>query len=139
MIFILDTCVVSEIQKPQPCQKVLDWLLLQPENDLFVSALTLGEIEKGISRLPESSKKHFLNIWFQDDFLKRFDGRVVAVDSAVALKWGSLSSSLERIGKKMPVIDGLLAATALNLNAVLVTRNENDFVSTGVAIVNPWN
>lgn len=138
MIYLLDTCIVSEVSKQAPNPEVIIWLNKQSISDLFVSTLTLGEIEKGISKLPESSKKHVLDAWFRNDFLKQFEQRILPIDANVALKWGFLSGSLEAVGKKLPVIDGLIAATALTHNAILVTRNENDFQTTGVALMNPW-
>ena len=138
MIYVLDTCVISEFAKQNPAQEVVDWVVKQSNSDLFVSALSLGKIEKGISRLPDSSKKKFLITWFQNDFLKRFEYRILTLDAATALKWGSLSASLESSGRKLPVVDGLIAATVLVHNGILVTRNEVDFVPTGVAIINPW-
>lgn len=85
MIYVLDTCVVSEISKQNPAQEVLSWISNQSDDSLFVSALTLGEIEKGISKLPESSKKDILNSWFQNDCLRQFKKRVLPVDAVVAL------------------------------------------------------
>lgn len=138
MIYVLDTCVISEFAKQSPAEEVVSWTLKQNNSDLFVSVLSLGEIEKGVSRLPESSKKKLLSVWFQNDFLKRFEQRILNLDVAVALKWGSLSGLLENSGRKLPIIDGLIAATVLAHNGILVTRNEADFEPTGVAIINPW-
>lgn len=137
-MYVLDTCLVSELAKQNPAQQVVSWIVKQSNSDLFISVLSLGEIEKGISKLPQSSKKKLLTAWFHSDLLKQFEQRILLLDTAVALKWGSLTASLESVGKRLPVIDGLIAATALTHNAILVTRNEIDFEPTGVAILNPW-
>lgn len=139
MIYVLDTCVISEFSKQNPAQEVVDWVVQQSNSDLFVSVLSLGEIEKGISRLPESSKKRLLTAWFQNDFLKRFEYRILNIDAAVALQWGSLSGLLENSGRKLPVVDGLIAATVLVHHGILITRNEVDFEPSGVAMINPWD
>jgi predicted nucleic acid-binding protein len=87
-MYLLDTCVLSELIKPAPHPSVVDWLNGHDEQLYFLSVLTLGEIEKGISKLPESKKKKRIRAWFEKDMRHRFEGRVLDVDAPVALEWG---------------------------------------------------
>jgi predicted nucleic acid-binding protein len=137
MSYLLDTCVVSEPWKPSPSRAVLAWLGDTLEEELLVSVLTLGEIQKGIARLVEGRKKERLT---HDYALlrSRFSGRVLPVNAAVAERWGELSASAARAGRALHVVDGLLAATALVHGHTLVTRNVDDFASTPVPVLDPW-
>ncbi len=138
MKYLLDTCLISELVKPQPNRKVMDWLNSVPEHFCVLSVLTLGELRKGISKLSQSKKKTALEGWLHSDLCIRFEGRLIPIDQDVALAWGKLSGQAELQGVQIPVIDGLLAATALSHQLVLVTRNVADFKATGVELLNPW-
>ncbi len=137
-MFVLDTCLLSEIWKPAPDAGVLDWLGSSVEADLFVSVLTLAELKKGISQLASGKKKAAL---LRDYTLlrSRFSSRVLEVSAAVAERWGDLASTAVRTGRHLRVVDGLIAATALEAGCVLVTRNVADFESTTVPTLNPWS
>jgi predicted nucleic acid-binding protein len=132
---LLDTCVVSEVTKPRPEPGVATWLAAQDEADLFLSALTLGEIRKGVERLPDSGRKDALRAWLETDLPARFRGRVLPVDARVAEAWGVTQAHATRT---LPAIDSLLAATARAHGLVVVTRNEADFDGCGVDLLNPW-
>jgi len=135
---LLDTCVISELVSKKPNPKVVEYVdLLDPE-DVYLSVITIGEIVKGIEKLPKSRRKTDLQNWLKDDLLVRFEGNVVALDTDILIEWGALIARLESAGKTMPAIDSLLAATALAKKMTLVTRNVNDFDETDVEIVNPW-
>lgn len=138
MNYLLDTCVLSEFTKRQPCSDVVVWMAATEEERLFLSVLSLGEIKRGIERLPESRRKDELGVWLNGLLLSRFARRLIVLDAEVMLVWGGLTSRLEREGKTMPVVDSLIAASVLCHNLVLVTRNETDFVHAGVSVVNPW-
>ena len=134
--FLLDTNVISELVRPRPEPKVISWVAATSEDLLYLSVLTLGEIRKGIAALKDASRRVALESWLDADLVTRFAGRILAVDLAIADRWGHLAG---RPGAKLlPVIDGLLAATALHYNLTLVTRNTADVASTGVAVYNPW-
>ncbi len=137
MAYLLDTCVLSEFKKKQPEQKVIDWLDAQVEETLFLSVVTIGEIQKGISRLPASKRKTELEIWLAE-LIYRYDERVLPLDTKVMRQWGQLTGALEKQGQALPLMDSLIAATSLTHNLILVTRNEPDFAATNVAILNPW-
>lgn len=139
MKYLLDTCVISELVKPHPHLKVLQWTSLQPNERLFLSVLTLGELTTGVSKLPVSRKKEDLESWIQNDLKLHFKDRWLAIDTEIAERWGRLQANAVNRGKPRPVIDGLLAATAIVHGMVFVTRNEADVSDLGVTTLNPWN
>ena len=138
MSFLLDTCVISELVAKQPSPAVVHWVDSIDENMLFLSAITIGEIKRGIEKLPDSSRKSALEDWLESDLLIRFRDKILSIDAAVMLVWGQLAADLEKQGKPMPAIDSLIAATCLQGKLDLVTRNESDFVHSGVSVINPW-
>ena len=139
MSFLLDTCVVSELAKTSVDAKVRAWADSNSELEFYISALTLGELQKGAARLAEGAKKSLLLAWLHDDLIKRFADRVLPINQAVALRWGEMQAQLEKQGKLMPAIDGLIAATALQHQLTVVTRNTKDMEASGVALFNPWS
>jgi len=136
--FLLDTNVISELVRPRPSPKVAAWIDATDENLLYLSVLTLGEIRKGIASLRPSARRAALEAWLDSDVALRFAGRILAIDQAVADRWGRLAAQAAMQRRLLPVIDGLLAATALDRNLTLVTRNTRDVAVTGVPVFNPW-
>jgi predicted nucleic acid-binding protein len=136
--FLLDTNIISELIQLRPEPKVVAWIEAADESLLYLSVLTLGEIRKEIAALPRTSRRGQLAAWLASDLRARFSGRILPVDEAVADRWGSLTGEASRKGIRLPVIDGLLAATALSHNLTLVTRNATDMAATGVPTLNPW-
>ncbi len=138
MNYLLDTCVVSEVVKKKPDSTVIQWLKAQNEECCFLSVLTLGELQKGISRLPDGQKKRTLQTWVDTDLRQRFSDRILSVDIDVAEHWGELSAQAEKAGRVVPAIDGLIAATAAAHGLTVVTRNTKDIEPTAVSLLNPW-
>lgn len=134
--FLLDTNVVSELVRPKPEPKVRAWIETTDENLLYLSVLTLGEIRKGITSLTNATRRVTLEAWLNSDLVLRFAGRILPIDHAVADRWGRLTAQAGT--SPIPVIDGLLAATALHYNLTLVTRNTKDFAASGVPLFDPW-
>ena len=138
MIFLLDTCVISELVAKQPNLHVVQWVDSIDEDKLFLSAITIGEIKGSVEKLADSNRKSALTEWLEGDLLIRFTDRILPIDIPVMLVWGQLTANLEKQGRRMPAIDSLIAATCLQGRLDLVTRNERDFEHSGVAVVNPW-
>ncbi len=138
MNYLLDTCVLSEFTRRKPAKKVIDWMENIDEDKLFLSVVTIGEIQHGITRLPESHRKNELLLWLNDELTKRFDQRIIPLDLPTMFLWGNLSARMENSGQPMGVMDSLIGATALQNNLILVTRNESDFLPCGVQVINPW-
>lgn len=136
--FLLDTNCISELTRIQPEPRVLQWLKVADESLLHLSVLTLGEIRIGIAGLPQSGRRSQLESWLEVDLQARFSGRIVPISAAIADRWGLLAAESKRKGRPLAVIDGLLAATALQLNLTIVSRNVNDFANTRVPVLNPW-
>lgn len=137
-MILLDTCVVSEAIRPEPSTKVLWWLEELPEHRVYIPAIVLGELQKGVALLPEGNKRSALMVWLEQ-LRERFRGRILDFDEESAVTWGTLSARMERSGRKMPAVDGMLAALALRYSALFATRNTDDFTGTGVDTVNPWD
>jgi predicted nucleic acid-binding protein len=135
--YLLDTCVISELTKPAPNQKVIGWLNGVPSDSLFISVITVGEIRKGLTKLKPSEKKRRLTEWL-NTLLRRYSERILAVDLTIAENWGMIQGDAEKAGKPMASVDSLLAATAYTLNMTLVTRNERDFIQGPAPVINPW-
>ena len=136
--FLLDTNVISELIKAKPDPRVVRWIEQTNESILFLSVLTLGEIRRGVERLNLGSRRGRLESWLDIDLRARFQDRILPVEEAIAERWGTLSAGADAKGKPVPVIDGLLAATALHHDLMLVTRNDSDVAGTRVPTLNPW-
>jgi len=138
--YLLDTCTVSENMSKKPNKQVKQWLDSQKEQDLFISLLSLGEIKKGIIKVQESQPQRYkrLAIWFKELEL-RFDSRILLVDKPIIDCWSEVCEKSEAQGRRLPVIDSLIAATALVHNLTVVTRNVSDFSYFPVELLNPWD
>ena len=135
MKYLLDTNVLSETVKPRPEAAVVRWIdSIAPEH-LFISALTVGEVRRGVEKLPEGKRKERFSDWLEEEIPVWFKGRIMPVDENVADTWGIISSHTKRT---IPVINCLLAATAILHRAVLVTRNQRDFAIPRLEVFNPW-
>lgn len=138
MRYLIDTSVLAEGTRPNPDPRVAEWIRAQQPLDLAISVLTLGEIRRGIELLPAGRRRTTVETWLTRDLLRHFQGRVLPVDEAVATAWGQLSARSRTSGRPLPVVDGLLLATAAAHDLTLVTRNEADCAARGVPLLNPW-
>ena len=138
MNYLLDTCVISELIKKQPDYKVLQWISDIEEANMFISVLTIGELHKGIEKLPESRKKNKLHNWVTHDMGKRFQDKIIDFDLQTATIWGKIQARSEISGQKLPAIDSFIAATGISHDLIVVTRNTKDMQNSGVELLNPW-
>jgi predicted nucleic acid-binding protein len=133
--YLLDTNIISEIRKGPRCHpNVAAWYSNLEEESLYLSILVLGEIRKGIEGLRgrDAGKANVLDLWLEQLQIS-FQSQILPMDIAISKEWGRLSSL-----HKVPVIDGLLAATAKAHGLVLVTRNTQDFADLGIQLINPF-
>ena len=136
--FLLDTNIISELIKPKPEAKLTEWVETADEDLLYLSVLTVGEIRKGIVAIEQGRRRVALQSWLETDLKPRFSGRVLPIDEATADRWGAITGEAVSQGITVPVVDALLAATALQHNLTLVTRNTKNFAGTSVPAFNPW-
>jgi predicted nucleic acid-binding protein len=131
-MYLLDTCVVSEARRRSP--QAVAWLRGAQSETLFLSAITIGEITKGImmKMRTDPAAASVLLRWL-DELRFVYSSRVLVVDDAVATTWGRLMAQRTR-----PMADALIAATAHVHNKIIVTRNSADFADTGVTVIDPW-
>ncbi|HEY3000399.1 MAG TPA: type II toxin-antitoxin system VapC family toxin [Acidimicrobiales bacterium] len=134
MAFLLDTNIISEVRKPRPDGRVTAWLASVEGDDLFLSVLVVGEIGQGIERLRRRDPRRAAAYaeWLVE-LRTAYADRIVPVDLAAADEWGRLNSVT-----RLPVVDGLLAATAKVRGWTLVTRNTRDVAGTGVRLLDPF-
>lgn len=135
MSYLLDTNVISELIRPKPDKTVLAWFGNVPDDALYLSALSLGEIRKGVERLTNSSRREKLRLWLEHDLREWFGPRILPIGPEVADRWGRL---LAQAARPIPSIVSLLAATALHHELRLVSRNVKDFDYAGLEVINPW-
>jgi predicted nucleic acid-binding protein len=137
--FLLDTNVLSEFnRRGDPNPRVKKWLEAADTGSLYASVLTLAEIRFGVELLPPSKRRTQLEEWLDRDLPAWFGDRVLPVDRPIADRWGVLRAQAQMKGRPLSVIDGLLAATALEHGLSIVSRNVGDFAAVGLAVVNPW-
>ncbi len=137
MRVLLDTCVLSALHRPHPNQDVQEAVQAILNENLYISVLSIGEIAKGIALLDDSLRKQKLSKWLQD-LETHYNQRVLTPDAETCYIWGERTAEQKRQGRILPVIDGLIAATACRYGLHLMTRNISDFQGTGVLLLNPW-
>lgn len=136
MSYLIDTNVLSELRRKSPDPGVLAWISQRPAATLHLSVLTLGEIRKGIEGVGDAARRQALIDWLETELPLFFTGRIHAIDAAVADRWGRLVAAAHR---PLPAVDSLIAATALEHDLVLVTRNLKDFADLPVQTFSPWS
>jgi predicted nucleic acid-binding protein len=138
MSWLLDTCALSEYAKKAPAPEVIAWLDEQDEESLHISVISLGEIEKGILKLRAGDRRRSqkLTAWL-GKVEQRFAGRTLPLDAAALHVWAQIAARAEQAGQPLPVMDGLIMATAQCHGLTVVTRNVQDFAAYP-QIFNPW-
>ena len=139
MKYLIDTCVFSEFTRKIKNERVIGWLKSIQDQDLFISVITVGEIQHGIELLPDSHRKTELQGWMNNDLLEKYGDRILTLDTQTMFVWGGLVARLEKTGHPTGLMDSLIASVALSHNLIVATRNIDDFSNTGVQLINPWN
>lgn len=139
MSYLLDTCILSELIKKKPEKSVVTWIKNVDEIDCYISVITFGEIQKGISKLAQSRKKENLFRWLENDLKQRFHERLIDITVEISLLWGEILGNSEKKGIVIPVMDALIASSALVNDLVVVTRNIKDIAQCGAQTFNPWS
>ena len=138
-MIVLDTNVVSEVMKTAPARQVVDWLNARDAADLFVTAITIGEIEFGLRAMPGGRRRDSLEERFEQFIARAFDGRVLVFDEPAARSYGAVMASRRALGRPTSVPDGQIAAIARARGHAVATRNTPDFELCGVELVNPFD
>jgi predicted nucleic acid-binding protein len=136
--YLVDTNVPSELTREEPDQSVAAFLRNIGTDSLYLSVMTIGEICKGIAALPPSQKRTGLQAWLDGSVRLWFAGRILPVTEVIAERWGYLAATAKQQGMTLAVVDGVIAATALQHDLTIVTRNVRDFGGLGVDVFNPW-
>lgn len=137
MKFVLDNCVISELRHASPDKRVQSLIQSLPDDVLYVSVLTVGEIAKGVALLPHGRKKAALGLWvtqLQADFADR----ILLIDAQTTEIWGRMTATAVKNGFALPPIDGLIAASASRHGMTVLTRNKTDFAPSRVPVLDPW-
>jgi len=138
MKYLLDTNVISELVKKEPNPGVLRWIDERDESSLFLSVITFGELQKGISKLSDKDRAERLQTWIDQDLSSRFEGRILSLDMDILVTWGIIQGQSEKNGTPLPVMDSLIAATAITRNLTVVSRNLYDIERCQASVYNPW-
>ena len=141
MSYLLDTCILSKVRKANhpESERIKRWLGKHAETSFFISVVSIGEIQAGISKLKieEHPKKMVFENWLLGELIPRFNDRILPVDVHTCFLWGKLLGEAQRKGHLLPAIDALIAASAIQHQLILVTDNTKDFLHTGVPLFNP--
>ncbi|MFI5342988.1 MAG: type II toxin-antitoxin system VapC family toxin [Chlamydiales bacterium] len=146
MTYLLDTCILSKLRRMSkyPDPKLRAWIEQHPASLYYISVFSIAEIQAGIAQIantPSDRKKYKSDLedWLFNDLVPDFEGRIIDFDLKTAHRWGSLVGEFKQKGINFPIIDSIIAATALHHELIMVTENVADFEKIGLTIVNPWN
>ncbi|MEI8301013.1 MAG: type II toxin-antitoxin system VapC family toxin [Chlamydiota bacterium] len=141
MTYLLDTCILSKLRKLKihPNHSLESWLKKHKTDAYYISVISLGEVQKGISKMKETEVHHkmILENWLISELIPFFENRILPIDVSTASIGGELCGLSEKKGKPLPVLDSLIAASAIQHQLILVTENIKDFLHIGVKLLNP--
>lgn len=136
--FLIDTNVISETVKPRPEPRVLDWFENQTPSELFLTAITFGELVRGARKLENTRQRRGYERWIRHDLARQFERRILPFDRDAAEIWGEIMAEGDRSGRPRPAVDAQIAAIARRHGLTLVTRNLRDFEGAEIAVLDPW-
>ena len=139
MPWLLDTNILSELRRPKPEPKVVDFVAGQPLHELYISLVTLAEIRFGIELIGQPNRRAELNGWLAHRVRPMFDGRVLPITEDIMLTWRLLVEQGRQTGHTFSQPDLIIAATAIHHGLTVVTRDRRDYDKACVAVVNPWD
>jgi hypothetical protein len=137
-VIILDTNVLSEVFKPIPSGRVINWLAAQDQAKTFTTVITRAEILSGIAALPEGKRKRHLESAVRRMFLQEFGGRILSFDEPASDEFAAIVSARNRMGRPISQFDAMISAIARVHGAALATRNGGDFAHCDIRVENPW-
>lgn len=137
-MIILDTNIISEMMKPYPSDNLISWLDQEDVSKLYITTITIAEISYGINALPEGNKKVLIAEAFSRTIMSGFELRIYPFDESSAYLYGKIMADRKKKGRPLSIPDGQISAIALSRNCTVATRNVNDFVNSGIDIVNPF-
>ncbi len=138
MAWLLDTNILSELRKPLPEPRVEAFLLSQDLDSLYISVVTLAEFRFGIELAADATRRSAINDWLTKKIRPMFEGRVLPITEEIMLRWRLLVEEGRKVGHTFPQPDLIIAATAIEHNLTLVTRDRRGFDKVRIPIVNPW-
>ena len=136
--FLIDTNIPSEMTRRDPDPRVQAWVAAADRSKSHISVITVGEIRKGFTILRDDPRRQRFEQWLARDLEVWFKSRILPVSKVIAERWGVLAGERQLQGRPLNSADGLIAATALEHDLTVVTRNVRDFADLGVSIINPW-
>lgn len=138
MAWLLDTNILSELRRPRPEPKVVEFIERKPLSELYVSVVTISELRFGIELAGDPIRRMALSDWLASQVRPMFDSRILPITEDVMLTWRLLVEDGRKIGHTHSQPDLIIAATAIHFGHTIVTRDEKGYSRTGVAIINPW-
>jgi toxin FitB len=136
--WLLDTNVVSELRKPKPDSKVINFIAAQPGETLFVTDVTLAEITYGIEQLGSAARRTDLRLWLERNLRPLFVGRILAITEDVIVRWKTMAVEGQKRGHTFGQPDLFIAAIAALQDLVVVSRDTSEFVEAKVVVFDPW-
>ena len=136
--FLIDTNVISETVRRRPEARVLAWFEERTPTELYLAAITFGELVRGARKLDNAGRRRGYERWIQHDLAHQFEGRILPFDRDAAAIWGEIMADGDRAGRPRPAVDAQIAAIARRHDLTLVTRNLRDFEAAGVSLIDPW-
>jgi predicted nucleic acid-binding protein len=136
--YLLDTPLLAELVRARSDEWLCRWIDAFNEDEIYLSALTVGEITRSIESEQGVERKSQLRAWLSDELLVRFHGKIIPLDLEILNEWGRVTAETEAAGKPLSALDGMIAATVRARGLVLITYNREVFSAAGIEVSDPW-